>query len=190
MSLEGAAHNNKQQRSTLSESHTPYMQHAQHMWHSCNLTPPARPRCTRTSKWDTTASPTSRIAATSISGVLLLNFGQDLIGLTPRLAGIKALRDTIEHARCATIECWTQAFQLLSLIALTDEGADDPLEDEHHVNFACSGYVYAGQLFPDLFSQTTSTVGHFLSQPNPSRVAKFLTWVGSMPFRRPEPCLV
>ncbi len=74
-------------------------------WHSCNLTPPARPRYTGTSKWDTAASRTSRIAATSISGVLLLNFGQDLIGLTLRLAGIKALRDRIEHARCATIEC-------------------------------------------------------------------------------------
>ncbi len=94
-----------QQRSTLSGSHTPYMQHAQHMWHSCNLTPPARLRCTGTSKWDTAASRTFRIAAASISGVSLLNFGQDLIGLISRLAGIKALRDRIEHVRCATIEC-------------------------------------------------------------------------------------
>ncbi len=59
----------------------------------------------------------------------------------------------------------------------SDEDADDPIEDEHHVIFACSGYVYARQLFPDLFSETTSTVGHFLSQPNPNRVAKFLTWI-------------
>ncbi len=67
------------------------------------------------------------------------------------------------------------------------EDADDPIEDEHHVIFACSGYVYARQLrqlFPDLFSETTSTVGHFLSQPNPSRVAKFLTWVRSMRLNR------
>ncbi len=62
----------------------------------------------------------------------------------------------------------------------SDEDADDPIEDEHHVIFACSGYVYARQLFPDLFSETTSTVGHFLSQPNPNRIAKFLTWVRSM----------
>ncbi len=54
-----------------------------------------------------------------------------------------ALRDRIEHARCATIEYGTQAFQLLSLIALTQ--------------------------------MSISTVGQFLSQPNPNRVAKFLT---------------
>ncbi len=55
---------------------------------------------------------------------------------------------------------------------------------KHHVNFACSGYVYARQLFPDLFSETTSTVGHFLSQPNPNRVAKCLTWVRRMRLNR------
>ncbi len=61
-----------------------------------------------------------------------------------------------------------------------DEDADDPIEDEHHVVFACSGYVYARQLFQDLFSESISTDGQFLSQPNPNRGAKFLTWVGSM----------
>ncbi len=66
----------------------------------------------------------------------------------------------------------------------SDEDADDPIEDEHHVIFACSGYVYARQLFPDLFSETTSTVGHFLGQPNPNRVAKFLTWFRSMRLNR------
>ncbi len=50
----------------------------------------------------------------------------------------------------------------------SDEDAYDTIEDEHHVMFACSGYVYARQLF-------TSTIGHFLSQPNPNCVAKFLT---------------
>ncbi len=35
----------------------------------------------------------------------------------------------------------------------SDEDADDPIEDEHHVIFACSGCVYARQLFPDLFSE-------------------------------------
>ncbi len=37
----------------------------------------------------------------------IIAFGQDidLSGLTSRLAGIKALRDRIEHAKCATIEC-------------------------------------------------------------------------------------
>ena len=66
----------------------------------------------------------------------------------------------------------------------SDEDADDPIEDEHHVIFACSGYVYARQLFQDLFSGSTSTVGQFLSQPNPNRVAKFLTWVRSMRLNR------
>ncbi len=58
----------------------------------------------------------------------------------------------------------------------SDEDADDLIEDEHHVTFACSGYVYARQLFPDLLSETTSTVGHFPSQPNPIGVANLLTW--------------
>ena len=33
----------------LSAGHTPYTQHVQLMWHSCDLTPPARLRCTGTS---------------------------------------------------------------------------------------------------------------------------------------------
>ncbi len=49
-----------------------------------------------------------------------------------------------------------------------------------HNNLACSGHVYARQLFQDLYSISTSTVGQVLSQPNPIRVAKFLTWVRNM----------
>ena len=30
----------------------------------------------------------------------------------------------------------------------SDEDASGPVEDEHHVIFDCSGYVYARQLFP------------------------------------------
>ena len=41
----------------------------------------------------------------------------------------------------------------------SDDDAPDPIEDEHHVIFACSGYVYARQLFPDLFGESVSTVG-------------------------------
>ncbi len=62
----------------------------------------------------------------------------------------------------------------------SDEDAEDPIENENHVIFACSGYAYARQLFQDLFSETISSVGQFLSQPNPNRVAKFLTWVKTM----------
>ncbi len=43
-------------------------------------------------------------------------FGQDLIGLTSRLAAIQALRIMIEllwHVKCATIEYYTQAFEQL-----------------------------------------------------------------------------
>ncbi len=60
------------------------------------------------------------------------------------------------------------------------EDADDPIEDEHHVIFACSGYVYDRQLLQDLLSESISNVGQFLSQPNPNPVAQFLTWVRSM----------
>ncbi len=62
----------------------------------------------------------------------------------------------------------------------SDEDADDPIEDEHLIIIACSGYVDARQLFHDLFGESTSIVGQFLSQPNPNRVAKYLTWARSM----------
>ena len=61
-----------------------------------------------------------------------------------------------------------------------DEDGADPIEDQHHLIFACSGYVNATQLFQDLFSKSSSAVGQFLSQPNLIHVAKFLTWIGSM----------
>ena len=61
-----------------------------------------------------------------------------------------------------------------------DNEAADPVEDEHHANFACSGYVYARPPFQDLFSEAISTVGLFLSQPNCNRVANFLTWIRHM----------
>ncbi len=59
----------------------------------------------------------------------------------------------------------------------SDEGTDDPIEFEQHVISACSGYVYARQLFQDLFRESISTVGQLLTQPNPNRAAKFLTWI-------------
>ncbi len=46
----------------------------------------------------------------------------------------------------------------------SDEDSDDPIEDEHQVIIACSGYVYARQLFQHLFSESITTVGQFLSQ--------------------------
>ncbi len=51
-----------------------------------------------------------------------------------------------------------------------NEDADDPIENEHHVVSACAGYVHARQLFQDFFKGPISTVGHFLSQPNPNHV--------------------
>ena len=36
----------------------------------------------------------------------------------------------------------------------SDDEAADPIEDEHHAIFACSGYVYARQLFQDHFSDS------------------------------------
>ncbi len=49
----------------------------------------------------------------------------------------------------------------------SDEMPDDSIEDAHHIIFACSGYVYARQLFPDLFSGTTSTVGPLAERAQP-----------------------
>ncbi len=73
-----------------------------------------------------------------------------------------------DYFRQFIMDYTTMCIPLIEIIKNSDEDADDPIEDEHHVIFACSGYVNAKQLFPDLFSQATSTVGHFLSQPDPT----------------------
>lgn len=62
----------------------------------------------------------------------------------------------------------------------SDEEGADPIEDEHHMIFDCSGYSYARDLFKDLFAQNVVTVGQFLNQPNHHRLAKFLTWARMM----------
>ncbi len=43
----------------------------------------------------------------------------------------------------------------------SDGDADDPIEEQHHVISAYSGYVYTRQKFQDLFSELMSTVGQF-----------------------------
>ena len=59
----------------------------------------------------------------------------------------------------------------------SDDESSDPVDDEHHAIFECSGYGYARGLFPDLFQGHISTVSHFLNQPQCNRMAKFLTWI-------------
>ena len=59
----------------------------------------------------------------------------------------------------------------------SDDESSDPVDDEHHAIFECSGYAYARELFPDLFQGHISTVSHFLNQPQCNRMAKFLTWI-------------
>lgn len=58
----------------------------------------------------------------------------------------------------------------------SDEEGSDPVEDEHHMIFECSGYVCVRAQFQDLFSPEIVTIGQFLNQPDCNRVAKFLTW--------------
>ena len=58
----------------------------------------------------------------------------------------------------------------------SDDESIDPVEDEHHAIFDCSGNAYAREL-SDLFQGHISTVSHFLNQPQCNRVAKFLTWI-------------
>ncbi len=55
-----------------------------------------------------------------------------------------------------------------------------PVEDEHHVIFDCPEYTYVRKQFPDLFSSSVYSIGHFLNQPDCNRVAKFLTQVKAM----------
>ena len=57
----------------------------------------------------------------------------------------------------------------------SDDEWPDPVEDEQHAIFDCSGYASARQVFHDLFGAQVSTVAQFLSQPDCNRVAKFLT---------------
>ncbi len=62
----------------------------------------------------------------------------------------------------------------------SDEEVADPVEDEHHVIFDCPEYTYVRKQFPDLFSSSVYSIGHFLNQPDCNRVAKFLTQVKAM----------
>ena len=62
----------------------------------------------------------------------------------------------------------------------SEEESVDPVEDEFHMIFVCSGYKSARALFPDLFGTSVSTVGQFLNQLDCNRVAKFLTWARMM----------
>ena len=62
----------------------------------------------------------------------------------------------------------------------SDDDSPEPIEDEHHMIFECSGYTEARVLFQDLFGQQIVTVGQFLNQPNHHRLAKFLTWARIM----------
>ena len=57
----------------------------------------------------------------------------------------------------------------------SDEERPDPVEDEHHAIFSCSGYVSARRAFDDLFPEDVVSVGQFLAQPDCNRIAKFLT---------------
>ena len=44
---------------------------------------------------------------------------------------------------------------------VSDDESSDPVEDEHHAIFDCSGNAYARELFPDLFQSHISTVSFF-----------------------------
>ena len=59
----------------------------------------------------------------------------------------------------------------------SDDDSSDPIEDEHHAIFDCSGYADAREHFCDLFQSHITTVGHFLNQPQCNRLAKFLNWI-------------
>ena len=58
-----------------------------------------------------------------------------------------------------------------------DEERPDPVENELHAIFACSGYVSARRAFSDLFPADAVSVGQFLVQPDCNRTAKFLTQI-------------
>ena len=59
----------------------------------------------------------------------------------------------------------------------SDDDSNEPIEDEHHAIFECSGYVYARDHFQDVFQSHITTVRQFVNQPQCNRLAKFLTWI-------------
>ena len=49
----------------------------------------------------------------------------------------------------------------------SDDDSDGPIEDEHHANFNCPGYMCAREQFQDLFQSHITTVSQrsqFLNQ--------------------------
>ena len=40
----------------------------------------------------------------------------------------------------------------------SDDGSEEPVEDEHHAIFNCPGYMYAREQFQDLFQSHITTV--------------------------------
>ena len=66
----------------------------------------------------------------------------------------------------------------------SDEEGLDPIEDEHHMIFECSGYASARVQFEDLFGSDISDVGRFLNQADCNCVAKFLSWAKMMRMKR------
>ena len=67
----------------------------------------------------------------------------------------------------------------------SDVDAPDPIEDEHHAIFECSGYVTTRQILSDLFPSHVSTVSQFLNQPDCIRLAKCLTWIRMLRMNTP-----
>ena len=49
-----------------------------------------------------------------------------------------------------------------------------PIEDEHHAIFDCSGYADVQEHYRDLFQSHITTNGAFLKQPQCNALAKFL----------------
>ena len=73
-------------------------------------------------------------------------------------------------------DCW-DAFD-------SDDESSGHTKDEHHAIFDCSGYLYARELFQDLFQSHITSVRQFLNQPQCNRLAKLLFYIRMMRMNR------
>ena len=127
-----------QQRRTLGDNHTPCTQRTQLMWSSCNLTLPAKLRCTETVRYrcepyirKCSNKPLRRIMAQFRTGSHWLNVET---GMHRGIARENRTCHVCSHdvVNPGLRDAHFDGFD-------SDEGTPDPFQDEQHVIFACSG---------------------------------------------------
>lgn len=72
----------------------------------------------------------------------------------------------------------------------SDDQSIDPVDEEHHTIFGCSGNAHALEPFFDLSQGHISRVSHFLNEPQCKKMANFLTRIDEIEMIAYEQSLV